>query len=117
MPSHDGEELVTRRCPFAGHRERINIHGVMRMICPRRPITCRFSIQTVLSFFLCHLLEHRNLSEEFSFWLSGASKHSGASSYVRNQARLRCDFGALPDPKMPGHGCLPPDANEILKHG
>ena len=27
------------------------------------------------------------------------------------------DLRALTDPKMPGHRRLPPDANEILKHG
>ena len=117
MPSHDGEELVTRRCPFAGHRERINIHGVMRMICPRRPITCRFSIQTVLSFFLCHLLERGNLSEKVFYWLSRASKHSCAWSNIRNDASLRSDLRTFTNPKMPGHGRLPPDADEILKHG
>jgi hypothetical protein len=32
-------------------------------------------------------------------------------------ARLRSDLRTLTDPKMPGHGRLPPDADEILKHG
>ena len=71
----------------------------------------------VLSFSLCHLLERGNLSEEFSFWLRRASKHFSAWSHIRNDAGLRSDLRTLADPKMPGHGRLPPDADEILKHG
>ena len=84
------------------------------------PVTCvSFALggQSDAAYFFRHLSENRNLSEEFSFWLSRASKHSSASSYVRNQSRLRSDFRALTDPKMPGHRRLPPDANKILKHG
>ena len=75
------------------------------------------AVQAVLSFSLCHLLERGNLPEEVSFWLSRAAKHFSAWIHIRNDARLRSDLRALTDPKMPGHSRLPPDANEILKHG
>ena len=55
--------------------------------------------------------------KKFVFWLSRAAKHFSAWIQIRNDARLRYDLRALTDPKMPGHGRLPPDANEILKHG
>src|SRR5260370_26288211 len=75
------------------------------------------AVQAVLSFSFYHPLEHGNLSEEVSFWLSGAAKHFRTCIYIRNDARLRPDLRALTDPKMSGHSRLPPDANEILKHG
>ena len=75
------------------------------------------AVQAVLSFSLCYLLERGNLPKEVSFWLSRAAKHLSAWIHIRNDARLRSDLCALTDPKMPGHSCLPPDTNEILKHG
>jgi hypothetical protein len=57
------------------------------------------------------------LSEEVPYWLCRASKHFGAWYDIRNDARLRSDFRTLTDPKMPGHSRLPPDADEIFKHG
>jgi hypothetical protein len=78
-------------------------------------LTFQAKLLTIL-FSPRYLSEHRNLSENFSFWLSRASKHSSASSYVRSQARLRPDFRALPDPQMPGHSRLSSDANEIFEH-
>ena len=75
------------------------------------------AVQAVLFFSLCHLLERGNLPEEISFWLSRAAKHYSAWIHIRNDTRLRSDLRALTDPKMPSHSRLPPDANEILKHG
>jgi hypothetical protein len=75
------------------------------------------AVQAVLFFSLYHPLEHGNLSEEISFCLSRAAKHFRACIHIRNDARLRSDLRALTDPKMSGHSRLPPDANEILKHG
>jgi hypothetical protein len=75
------------------------------------------AVQAVLSFSPCHLLEHRNLSEEVSFWLSRASKNFSAWSHIRNDARLRSDLRTLTDPKMSDHSCLTPDTDEIFKHG
>jgi len=70
-----------------------------------------------LSFSPCHPPERRNLSEEIHFWLSWASKHFNPWSHIRNNARLRSDFRAMTNPKMPGHGRLPSDTDEIPKHG
>src|SRR6516162_6259723 len=75
------------------------------------------AVQAVLSFSPCHPFERGNLSEENCLWLSRASKHLGAWSQIRNNARLRSDLRTLTDPKMPGHRCLPSDAHKILKHG
>ena len=75
------------------------------------------AVQAMLFFSLCHLLERSNLPEEISFWLSRAAKHYSAWIHIRNDTRLRSDLRALTDPKMPSHSRLPPDANEILKHG
>jgi hypothetical protein len=69
-----------------------------------------------LSVFLCHLLKRGNLPEELFYWLRRASEHFSAWSNVRNDARLRTDFGMLADPQMASHGCLPPDPDEILEH-
>jgi hypothetical protein len=49
--------------------------------------------------------------------LSRTSKNFDARVQIRHHARLRPDFGGLTDPKMPGHSRLPPNPNEILKHG
>ena len=57
------------------------------------------------------------MPEEISFWLSRASKHFRAWSDIRNDASLRSDLRTSANPKMPGHARLPPDADEILKHG
>ena len=66
---------------------------------------------------LCHLLERGNLSEKVFNWLRRAAKHCRAWSDIRNDASLRPDLCALSNPKMSGHGRLPPDPDEILKHG
>jgi hypothetical protein len=62
-------------------------------------------------------LERGNLSEKVFHWLSRASKHCRAWSDIRNDASLRSDLRTLTNPKMPGHSRLPPDPDEILKHG
>jgi hypothetical protein len=61
---------------------------------------------SVSSFSLRDLLERGDLSEEVFYRLGRASKHFGARSRIRNDARLRSDLRALTDPKMPGHGRL-----------
>jgi hypothetical protein len=72
---------------------------------------------SVLFFSRCHLFERGDLSEKVFYRLGRVSKYFGARSRIRNDARLRSDLRALTDPKMPGHGRLPPDADKILKHG
>jgi hypothetical protein len=100
----------------------MRVYTGMFVWCQQLNSQARFShtalaVQAFLLISLYHPLEHGNLSEKIYFCLSWATKHFGAWIYVRNDARLRPDLRALPDPKMPGHSRLPPDANEIFKHG
>jgi hypothetical protein len=71
----------------------------------------------VLSFSLNHPLERGNLPEEILLGLGRASEHGRARGRIRHNAGLRSYHRTLPNPEMPGHRRLPPDADVILKHG
>ena len=69
-----------------------------------------------LSFSLCHLFEHGNLTKEVLLWLGRASEHRRTRGRIRNDAGLRSYHRAFTNPKVAGHGRLTTDADEILQH-
>ena len=99
---------------FSKNRERLKSRAARTR---GRGDTAHESRVAGLSRFLCHLLERGNLSERVFNWLCRASEHCRAWSDIRNDASLRPDRRTFSNPKMPGHGRLPSDPDEILKHG